>query len=253
MTVTHPPAETIVNLLRERKIATMAEFVAALGTTERTVFRKLKKLSYHASYSHNGRYYTLSEVAAFDALGLWSYNSVGFSLRGTLLATVEAIVSASERGHFIDELDSALHVATKDVLRKLSTDGRLIRERIGRHYLYCSADTSVKQRQVQSRKEDLREASLGGPFIETDDMQDETKAAIILFFSLLDEKLRRLYAGLESLKIGHGGDRRVADLLGLDPATVARGRSQLVSRDIEVDRTRRSGGGRPAVEKKRRK
>jgi len=82
-------------------------------------------------------------------------------------------------------------------------------------------------------------------------MPDELKAAIVLFFSLLDEKQRRLYAGLESLKLGHGGDRRIADLLDLDPGTVSRGRSQLLARDIEVDRTRRAGAGRPPLEKKR--
>ena len=48
---------------------------------------------------------------------------------------------------------------------------------------------------------------------------DELQAAIVLFCSLLDERQRRLYAGLEALKLGHGGDRRIADLLGLDPTT----------------------------------
>ena len=56
-------------------------------------------------------------------------------------------------------------------------------------------------------------------------MPDELRAAIILFYSLLDERQRRLYAALESLKIGHGGDRRIAELLGLDAGTVARGAS----------------------------
>ena len=35
-------------------------------------------------------------------------------------------------------------------------------------------------------------------------------AAIALFASLLDERQRRLFAGLESLKCGWGGDRRIA-------------------------------------------
>jgi len=30
---------------------------------------------------------------------------------------------------------------------------------------------------------------------------------MVLFYSLLDEKQRRLYAALESLEWGHGGDR----------------------------------------------
>jgi hypothetical protein len=81
----------------------------------------------------------------------------------------------------------------------------------------------------------------------------ELKAAIILFFSLLDERQRRFFAGLESLKIGQGGDARIATLLGVDPHTVAKGRRELLQRDIEADGVRRRGGGRPSAEKKPRK
>ena len=82
-------------------------------------------------------------------------------------------------------------------------------------------------------------------------LTEELKAAVVLFYSLLDEKQRRLYAGLESLKVGHGGDQRIADLLGLAPSTIARGRKQLLDRDIDIDRVRRKGGGRKALKKKR--
>ena len=84
-------------------------------------------------------------------------------------------------------------------------------------------------------------------------MADELRAAIVLFFSLLDEKQRRLYAGLEALKTGRGGDARIAELLGLDAGTVARGRHELLAQDIEVERVRKAGAGRKAVEKKRRR
>jgi hypothetical protein len=39
--------------------------------------------------------------------------------------------------------------------------------------------------------------------------------------------------------------------MDLDPHTVARGRQQLLSQDVEVDRARKAGGGRKRVEKKR--
>ena len=66
----------------------------------------------------------------------------------------------------------------------------------------------------------------------------------------LDKQQRRLFAGMESLKMGHGGDSILADFLGLDPHTVARGRQQLLDRSVAQGRTRRSGGGRKPVEKK---
>ena len=71
--------------------------------------------------------------------------------------------------------------------------------------------------------------------------EKELKASILLFYSLLDEQQRRLYAGLESLKLGRGGERQLADFLDLDPHTVARGRQQLLAQEVEVDRARRIG------------
>ena len=79
---------------------------------------------------------------------------------------------------------------------------------------------------------------------------DELKAAILLFYSLLDEQQRRLYAGLESFKLGYGGDRQLAEFLNLDTHTVARGRQQLLDQDVAFARVRKLGGGRQRTEKK---
>ncbi|MGH3281423.1 MAG: hypothetical protein ACRDNW_20115 [Trebonia sp.] len=78
----------------------MGDLKDALGTgAEATVFRKLAGLDYRTSYSDGGRYYTLDEIASFDALGLWSFRQVWFSRFGTLVATVEALVGAAEAGY----------------------------------------------------------------------------------------------------------------------------------------------------------
>jgi hypothetical protein len=48
-----------------------------LGTdTALTVFRKLSQLGYRASYTHRGRFYTLSDIARFDDRGLWWHEAV---------------------------------------------------------------------------------------------------------------------------------------------------------------------------------
>jgi hypothetical protein len=244
----------IATLLSKQKVATMPELKAALGTSvKRTVFRKLRELSYHSSYSHCGRYYTLDEIAQFDELGLWSYQEICFSIYGTLLSTAAAIADTAEYGCFVDELDNVLRVGTKDALRKLVRDERLARERVSGRFLYCSADADVKRQQLLARRMFLAEPGVTGPMPDTQIMPDELRAAIVLFYSLLDEKQRRLYAGLEALKTGRGGDTRIAALLGLDVGTVARGRGELLSQDVEIDRVRRAGGGREPVEKKRQK
>lgn len=245
--------EQVRELLMRRKIATMPELKAALGTeVDVTVFRKLRELAYHSSYSHRGSYYTLDEIARFDAIGLWSFRSVWFSKFGTLLHTCEVLVSEAEAGYFADELEATLYVGVKDALRKLAKEGRIGREKVAGRYLHLSAEPGVGRQQLRARRVRMAAPSELVSFgAGTRVLPDELKAAIVLFFALLDEKQRRLYAGLESLKLGHGGDQRIAELLGLDPGTVARGRKELLSLDVERGRVRRKGGGRPASEKKR--
>jgi hypothetical protein len=252
-------AKKLTKLFRKKKIATMDELKDALGTrSDMTVFRKLQELGYCTSYSHGGRYYVLSDVAEFDELGLWSFESIYFSKHGTLLATAEACVDSAEAGYFTNELDEMLHVSVKDALLKLVNEGQIVREKFSGKYLYCSTDSSVRKKQIQFRQFLVANHTKAMPALlplgaGVCVVSDEMKAGIVLFFSLLDEQQRRLYAGLESLKLGHGGDRKMAELLGLDVSTVARGRKELLEQDVDTERVRKAGGGRPTVEKKRQK
>lgn len=244
--------EILADLLHKRTIATLDEMKDALDTNvDITVFRKLKQLNYITSYSNRGRYYSLEDIAEFDEDGLWKYRSICFSNHGTLMNTAAVFVEASDAGFYADELEGRLFVEVRETLARLCKKGRLSRENLSRKYLYCSADPDKKKKQVT-----LRRALESEPFqgrLPEGEIHDELRASIVLFFCLLDEQQQRLFAGLESLKWGHGGDRKVAKLLSLDVSTVAKGRRQLLSEDIEVDRTRKAGGGRKPSEKKRRR
>jgi hypothetical protein len=68
----------------------------------------------------------------------------------------------------------------------------------------------------------------------------------------LDERQRRLFAGLLALRQGHGGIVAVARITGLSRTTIRRGIQELQAGLGEGDRrVRRPGGGRLALEKKR--
>jgi hypothetical protein len=245
-------AEDLAKALRRSKIATMPELKRALGTqVDVTVFRKLKQLAYRTSYSHRGAYYTLDETARFDQNGLWSFQSVWFSRQGTLLDTAQSFVENSLAGHFAEELDHQLHVETKEPLLKLVQHERIVREPVGGLYLYCSLNPALRKRQLLARHVLQSEPTLASGLPAADVVPDELKAAIVLFSSMLDEKQRRLYAGLESLKLGYGGDQRIAEFIGMDPHTVAKGRRELLAQDLAIDRIRQAGGGRKPLEKKR--
>ena len=239
-------ASLLRRFLLKNRIATLPQLKQRLGTeADITVFRKLKELSYRASYSHRGSFYTLDEIAAFDERGLWSFDSVWFSRHGTLVATVAVSVTQAPAGYFASELEGLLHVPVKEPLLRLVEQDRIARQTVSGLYLYCASNPRTRQQQLQARQV-LRESAAAE---SADTASDELRAAIVLFASLLDEQQRRLYAGLESLQLG--GDRQIADLLHLDPHTVAKGRRQLLAQDVEVGRVRGVGGGRKATEKKR--
>lgn len=239
--------DTIKSFFHKHIIATMPQLKNALGTTiDMTVYRKLQLLSYHTSYSHKGSFYTLEELADFNTIGLWHYHEARFSKYGTLVQTAQSLIERSEKGYSLSELRSCLGVEVKETLLQLHVQQRVIREQIAGRYVYFSTDS---QRQRQQHLLRLEEKPPLGGAESGDVLAHEIRAAIILFFSILDERQRRLYAGLESLRLGHGGDSIISQLLSIDNHTVARGRSELLQRDIEIDRIRKKGAGRIAIKK----
>lgn len=236
----------------KHQVATIEQLGTALGSPARcTVFRKLSELDSISSYSHRGKYYTLRAIARFTAQGLWRFRSAWFSRFGNLLETVEAFVQRSDTGYSAGELKEMLGIKTRHALTQLTRDGRLQREKIKASYVYFSPEKSLARRQLRARKAHAK-ASLATVMVTNPDLAvEEAKATILLFSSMLNEKQRRLYAGLESLKLGHGGDAHIASLLGMDSHTVSRGRQELSNADCGGDTVRASGGGRFSQEKKR--
>ena len=80
--------------------------------------------------------------------------------------------------------------------------------------------------------------------------EDHRQLNVLL--SRLDEQQRRWVAAREALRLGYGGFQRLAEITGLHPETIRRGRDELHEelRDRPTDQVRRPGGGRPRVEKK---
>jgi hypothetical protein len=73
-----------------------------------------------------------------------------------------------------------------------------------------------------------------------------------LFLARLDEQQRRWYVALEADRLGHGGERLLAQITGMDEKTIRRGREELAAElsARPTERVRLPGGGRPPIEKK---
>lgn len=242
--------QKIEKFILSKNIVTFKELSKYIGKTSRmTIIRRLRELSYLTSYSHTGKYYTLDSIPEFSKEGLWSYNSVYFSKIGTLINTCDYFVNNSESGYSVKELQNILHIDVKLSLIELHKRGKLYREKFIGGYVYFNKHFPRRKQQLIIRRSQNETTVLNIGKLLSHVITDELKAAIILFYSILDEKQRRLYAGLESLKIGHGGDNLISQLLKTDTETVSKGRKELISGYFEKDRVRKQGAGRPEIKK----
>jgi hypothetical protein len=127
--------------------------MGALETTSvMTATRRLSELGYLSSYSHRGRYYTLTAIPQFDVDGLWRFEGIGFSRCGTLKNTVPALVERSEAGLFHRDLEARLQVRVHDTLLDLVHLGRIGRARVDGEFLYVSADADHARMQIARRE-----------------------------------------------------------------------------------------------------
>lgn len=79
-----------------------------------------------------------------------------------------------------------------------------------------------------------------------------THQRLNLLLSRMDEQQRRWIVAHEAQRIGHGGDKLLSLITGLDEKTIARGRQELAE-DLSAcpaERIRQPGAGRPLAEKK---
>jgi hypothetical protein len=80
----------------------------------------------------------------------------------------------------------------------------------------------------------------------------EIERLLCQYYQSLSEKDRRRFAALEALKLGHGGIRYIAKVLGCDPQTIKDGMREIkqLPDDPAGSRVRKPGGGRKKTEVK---
>ncbi|MDA3816691.1 MAG: hypothetical protein PF486_04890 [Prolixibacteraceae bacterium] len=230
----------LVSVFSEQMVLTIDNLKDVLQTNSRmTVFRKLKQLPYKSSYSHCGKYYTLNTLVKYNKNGIWNYNDIYFSKYGTLKNCVLENVDKSKTGYTSLELEELLHVPVYNTVLDLYNTHKINRKQIGKEYIYLS----IKNEELQFifRKQEIQSKHAVS--------KDDTDEYLDLFMTLLNEKQQRLFAGYESLKLGYGGDKIIAQKTGLNVKTVSQGRQELINRDFDIKRIRKIGAGRPSLKK----
>lgn len=150
----HNCEKALKKLFERFQVVDVNQLYHALNTTSYvTVFRHLKKVGYLCSYSHAGRYYTLSHIPVFDRFGLWFFNGICFSKFVTLKLTVYHLIEQSSQGMTHNELKALLRVRTQNTIRELVKNHTVSRERIAGVFLYISSDKNKAASQLAKRRQ----------------------------------------------------------------------------------------------------
>jgi hypothetical protein len=140
-----------IKAFRKRRIMTLEEVAELIHSSIHTGRRRLKTWRTHTSYNHNGRYYTLPDVAEFDTDGLWKWKGVFFSQYGNLKQTVVEVVRRSQAGLDGGELHSVLGLDPRSFLSAFADHPQIMREKAEGRFVYYSSDKALYRRQRQRR------------------------------------------------------------------------------------------------------
>ena len=77
------------------------------------------------------------------------------------------------------------------------------------------------------------------------DFEYEIEKHEAFFYSQLNERERRQYAGLESMRLGYNGVKEVSKRLGIHKHTIRKGKKELIEQALRPKgKIRQKGGGR---------
>ncbi|MCP4254506.1 MAG: hypothetical protein GY775_14095 [Candidatus Scalindua sp.] len=140
------------NFIKNRRVVEMRDLFEVVQTNSRmTVFRRLSGVEYLCSYTHAGRYYTLFDIARFDSDGIWFYDDIGFSQKGSLKNTVTYLVDNGDGGKFHSDLERQLRVRVHNVLLDLVRSKQIKRTKFEGQFLYLSSDKARSTKQIEQR------------------------------------------------------------------------------------------------------
>jgi hypothetical protein len=138
----------ISQLFKLQKCVTLEDLCASLNYSGRSAQRLLKSIGYYSSFTHNGKWYTLKTIPAFDNNGLWFYQGIGFSKYRDLNSTIRHLIDSSAEGLMAGDLSKILSTSCPPVLNRLYKANKIDRVKIHRGFVYLSTDHTNKRQQI---------------------------------------------------------------------------------------------------------
>ncbi len=131
-----------------------ADMLSKSKYKSRTLRRKIKNLGVITSYNANSKFYTLPKFAKFDSYGLWKYKEIYFSQYGSFKKTLINLLNESAKGYSAKELTEITQVKTDDLLRILSNENKIYKQKIFNCFIYFAVKHDIKKLQINKKHQE---------------------------------------------------------------------------------------------------
>lgn len=145
-----------IKTIEETKVINIKEICQLLLCSTRTAQRHLKQWQAYNSCNHNGRFYTLPNIAKFDRSGLWRHKGKLFSRHGNLKETVLHFVKASQMGLDASEIGKLLQMLPHSFMSHFRNISGIRREKYEGRFVYFSDEETTYRIQRQKREDTVK-------------------------------------------------------------------------------------------------
>lgn len=204
----------VIHKFKNKKVVTIAVLTAWLSCSAATAHRRLKAWKAYTSYNHNGRYYTLPEIANFDENGLWRHQGAFFSKHGNLKQTLVHLVTCSAQGLRGAEPGELLGLQTRSFLSHFRCHPEIYRENLMGRWIWFAADPAIREKQKQIRlaqavaKEPRMPADMEAVMILADLIKHPNSALEQIAQRLIPEGLHIDVDVIRQLLVHHGLEKK---------------------------------------------
>ena len=145
----HLRLEIIERIIREDKIQSFETILSKMDCSSITIGRDIKTIGAITSYTHRGKYITISDIPDFDENGIWFYKKIGFAKFKNSLDLIISIINAKE-AITKEDIEEILKIQISKQIQILLKHDRLHRVKLGAKYFYLSEELARnKKRQKQ--------------------------------------------------------------------------------------------------------
>jgi DeoR/GlpR family transcriptional regulator of sugar metabolism len=136
----------VENIIRSKKIQTFEQILKHVSCSEITLRRDIRHINGITSYTHQGRFITLTDIPEFDNNGIWFYRKVGFTKYKNSLELIVHLINNSREGLSREQIQEILKIQIYQQIQTLLKRNELYRSKIGNKYIYLPEELAKNKK-----------------------------------------------------------------------------------------------------------